>query len=71
MNGSEILHKNLKYARIDKAQLIAKLREANVLDFNQVEAVVLESTGDISVLHKSSPEMKLHKDLLEGVREKP
>ena len=71
MNGSEILHKNLKYARIDKAQLIAKLREANVLDVNQVEAVVLESTGDISVLHKSSPEMKLHKDLLEGVREKP
>ena len=71
MNGNEILYDNLKYARIEKTQLIAKLREANVLDFDQVEAVVLESTGDISVLHKSSSEMKLNSDILEGVRKKP
>lgn len=54
MKGKTILYDNLKHARIEKSQLIAKLREANVLDFNQIEAVVLESTGDISVLHKSS-----------------
>ncbi|TYP74392.1 DUF421 domain-containing protein [Aquimarina intermedia] len=71
MNGNEILYDNLKYARIEKTQLIAKLREANVLDFDQVEAVVLESTGDISVLHKSSSEMNLNSDILEGVRKKP
>ncbi len=37
--------------RVTKSDLLAKLREANVLDFSQVRAVVLETTGDISVLH--------------------
>ena len=68
MEKQNILYKNLKYARIEKSQLIAKLREANVLDFDQVEAVVLESTGDISVLHKTEEGLDLHDDLLEGVR---
>lgn len=54
MEGSEILYHNLTSARIHEEQLIAKLREANVLNFNQILAVVLESTGDISVLHRSS-----------------
>ncbi|AXO81335.1 DUF421 domain-containing protein [Olleya aquimaris] len=73
MKGKTILYDNLKYARIEKPQLIAKLREANVLDFNQIEAVVLESTGDISVLHKSSgsDDTSLNNVLLEDVREKP
>ena len=68
MDKDQILHKNLQHARIEKSQLIAKLREANVLDFSQIEAVVLESTGDISVLHKSSNDISLHNALLEGVR---
>ena len=71
MEGSEILYENLKYARIEKTQLIAKLREANVLDYNQVQAVVLESTGDISVLHASDPKTTLNLKLLEGVRRTP
>jgi uncharacterized membrane protein YcaP (DUF421 family) len=73
MKGNEILYGNLKHARIEKTQLLAKLREANVLNFDQVCAVVMESTGDISVLHKSaeSPEEELNTKLLEGVREKP
>ncbi|MFQ3239433.1 MAG: uncharacterized membrane protein YcaP (DUF421 family) [Olleya marilimosa] len=73
MKGQTILHDNLKHARIEKSQLIAKLREANVLDFKQIEAVVLESTGDISVLHKSSEsdDTNLSTELLKGVRETP
>ncbi|EAS19642.1 DUF421 domain-containing protein [Nonlabens mediterrranea] len=71
MDKEEILNENLKHARIEKAQLIAKLREANVMSFDQVEAVVLESTGDISVLHRSDDEDHLHQDLLEGVRKTP
>ena len=51
--------------------MIAKLREANVIDFSQVKAVVLESTGDISVLHTSNDDIELNNDLLEGVRKKP
>lgn len=71
MEGGEILYENLKYARIEKAQLIAKLREANILDYHQVEAVVLESTGDISVLHTTDDKTSLNANLLEGVRRKP
>ena len=73
MEGTTILHENLKHARIQKTQLIAKLREANVLNFSQVEAVILESTGDISVLHKTAPDSSeiLSPDILEGVRSNP
>ena len=41
----------LTHTRVAKSDLIAKLREANVLDYGQVRAVVLETTGDVSVLH--------------------
>lgn len=72
MDGPEILYQNLKSARIQEEQLIAKLREANVLNFNQVLAVVLESTGDISVLHKSSDssDEDLEERILLGVSNK-
>ncbi len=73
MDGHTILHENLKYARIEEEQLIAKLREANVLNYEQVFAVVLESTGDISVLHASDQNKneRFDKKLLSGVRTKP
>lgn len=73
MDGNTILYDNLKYARIKKEQLISKLREANVLNYDQVFAVVLESTGDISVLHKSNSDSDERFDtkLLKGVRRKP
>jgi len=41
----------LRTTRVSKDDVWAKLREANVCDLSQVRAVVLESTGDISVLH--------------------
>ena len=68
MDGAEIIHQNLKSARVHEDQLIAKLREANVYNFNQVIAVVLETTGDISVLHRSiCREDEFEKRLLQGV----
>lgn len=68
MEGSNILYENLKVAQIQESQVIAKLREANVLNFNQVIAVVLESTGDISVLHRSSSkDDNFEEKLLQGV----
>ena len=68
MDGAEIIHQNLKSARVHEDQLIAKLREANVYNFNQVIAVVLETTGDISVLHRSNcREDEFEKRLLQGV----
>ncbi len=73
MDKNQILTDNLAYARVEKTQLIAKLREANVLNFDQVYAVILESTGDISVLHKSAgnEDEQFDTNLLEGVRRKP
>ena len=54
----------LKATRVARSDLIAKLREANVLEFEMVRAVVLETTGDISVIHGDT----LEEGLLEGVR---
>ena len=54
MKDDKIIYKNLKKANIQKQQIMAKLREANVVNLNQVLAVVLETTGDISVIHSSS-----------------
>lgn len=73
MDGNSILYENLKYSRIEEEQLISKLREANVLNYDQVFAVVLESTGDISVLHASDSDKNeiFDKKLLLGVRRKP
>lgn len=51
MHDGEILHAALDLTRVAEDDLIAKLREANVLDLSDVRAVVLETTGDISVLH--------------------
>lgn len=64
MRDGEILHDALQATRVTQSDLLAKLREANVLDFSQVRAVILENTGDISVLHGA----KLQTQLLDGVK---
>lgn len=54
----------LRRTRTTRSDIIAKLRAANVLRLGDVRAVVLEATGDISVLHGES----LEDVLLDGVR---
>lgn len=51
MRNGQIIDSALADTRVARSDLLAKLREANVLDMQQVRAVVLETTGDISVLH--------------------
>lgn len=63
MQDGEILHTALQATRVSEGDLIAKLREANVLDFSDVRAVVLEATGDISVLHGTSLQDRLLDDV--------
>lgn len=53
----------LSRTRTSKSDIVGKLREANVLSLSEVRAVVLEATGDISVLHGK----KLDDVLLDGV----
>lgn len=50
MKDGVILQKALRKTRVSEEDLIAKLREANALDLTTVRAVVLEVTGDVSVL---------------------
>ncbi len=71
MDGPQVLYDNLKFARMSESQLRGKLREANVLQLSQVRAVVLESTGDVSVLHCEDPETNVEAWLLQGVRRTP
>ena len=69
MAGDRILRDNLEQTRVTENDLWAKLREANVLDPGEVRAVVLETTGDISVLHGDPDGQALHPCILRGVRE--
>lgn len=67
MVDGRIIDENLRRTNVTEGDLLAKLREANVLDFSQVKAVVFETTGDVSVLH-GHPRETLNPDLLKGVR---
>ncbi len=64
MKDGVILHDALRYTRVAEDDLIAKLREANAMEMASVKAVVLETTGDISVLHGSS----VDEIMLKGVK---
>lgn len=66
MADGKFLHDALRRTRVSVDDVTAKLREANVLRYRDVRAVVLETTGDISVLHGEGP---LDADLLTGVRD--
>lgn len=67
MRGRAVQWQALHATGVTADDLRAKLREANVLHYGQVRAVVLESTGDIAVLHGSDDEA-LDPDLLADVR---
>ena len=66
MRGTELVDDALKRSRVTADDVYAKLREANVTSLEQVHLVVLESTGDISVLH-GEPGAALDERLMRGV----
>ena len=55
MRDGQFLDDALSDCRITRDDVFAKLREANVLTMQSVRAVVLETTGDVSVLHGDGP----------------
>lgn len=67
MVGENVLSDQMRKAKISEADLYAKLREANVLSLGQVEAVIAETTGDVSVLHRGPNAPPLDPALLLGV----
>ena len=65
MAGPEVLHDHLALGRVTLDDLRGKLREAGVTRRDEVQLVVLETTGDISVLTGRDP---VEAWLVEGVR---
>ena len=66
MRDGAIIDDNLRAANMTRSDLYAKLREANAYDLSTVRAVVMESTGDVSVLHGDAP---IDDRVMEGVRD--
>lgn len=64
MRNGEFIEGALDRTRVSRNDMIAKLREANVLDISTVRAAVLETTGDVSVLHGD----RLDEAVLEDVK---
>lgn len=65
MRDGKILYDNLEKSFVTENELRSKLREANVLQLSKVRAMILESTGDVSVLHG---EVEVDEYILTGVR---
>ena len=74
MAGADVLEENLTVARITRSDLHSKLRLAGVTHRDQVLAVVMETTGDVSVLKKTpeGPDLSLFVDVrdIERLRRK-
>jgi uncharacterized membrane protein YcaP (DUF421 family) len=51
MEDGRFIEKALFETRVTRDEVLENLRAANVGDFGEVRAVVMETTGDISVLH--------------------
>ncbi|MEZ5654952.1 MAG: DUF421 domain-containing protein [Sphingobium sp.] len=62
MRNGRFIDAALRKTRVQTADVYAKLREANALDLNKVQAVILETTGDISILYgpEKPAEMLMH-----------
>lgn len=64
MAGPTMLEENMRRARVTSDDLRAKLRQANIHRYDQVRYVVLETTGDVSVVQG---EGALDRDILTDV----
>lgn len=64
MEDGKFLEKAMSESRVSRSSIVEKLRSANISDTSEVHAVVLETTGDISVMHGDG----FDKSLLEGVQ---
>ena len=69
MTQDGMIEENLRKTHVTEDDVWAKLREANVIQLAEVRAVVMEATGDISVLHGAPDGPDLEARLLTGVRD--
>lgn len=65
MVGEEVFEDSLRHVRLSRDELMGQLRKAGVVHLRDVAAVVMETTGDVSVLHHGE---EIDAALLRGVR---
>jgi uncharacterized membrane protein YcaP (DUF421 family) len=63
MKDGVVSQKALRMTRVGEEDLMAKLRAANATDLSKVHAVILETTGVISVLHGDNVDPALLKKI--------
>ncbi len=68
VRDGEFIDDALDHARVTRSDVCAKLRQANVHRMSDVRAVVLETTGDVSVVHGDGPVDAELFDNVRGVR---
>ena len=66
VRDGQFIEEALTKARVTRSDVYAKLRQSNVHRMDEVIAVVLETTGDISVIHGQGP---LDAALFDNVRQ--
>lgn len=59
---ARFLRENIAHERIHEDEIIAKIREAGYATTDSVKAVVLESSGDLSVIAAAVPEKPVEED---------
>lgn len=69
MKGDVMLTRNMRKGQVSQPDLLAKLREANVLKVDQIQAVIMETTGDISVLHHQKERVDFDTEVLGDLKE--
>ena len=68
MADGQVLYDNLRAVHITEGELRAKLRGNNLYSYQQVKAVVLESSGDVSVIRREpNDDVPFDTSLLDGV----
>lgn len=65
MAGKDFVEENLRRIHLDEEEVWPKLREAGIRHRNEVAAVILEPTGEVTVLRRGIP---LDRSLLADVR---
>lgn len=66
MAGREFIEPHLRVTQVTRSDIYAKLREANVRNYDEIVAVVFEATGDVSVIH-ASEEVPIEFDILQDI----
>lgn len=67
MANGEFIDENLKRAHVTRNDVFGKLRKSSAMNYDEVRAVVFETTGDISIIHSHDRNARLEEDFLSNV----